>query len=177
MRAYPFALAAFFALAMAFPSSAAEKPRPAQSNQSQPKKVWTNDDLDQLRSRGLISIVGQEATEAAAPAAARSAPAESNAPVYESRLQDPDWYAQKAAELQVELDMREAALREQQTAMALAVEGVTQPGIDMNKPNAGVTPDAGLAVLTARVQDVQNQLDELNDLARQNNVSPGVLRG
>jgi hypothetical protein len=176
MRAYPFALAAFFALAMAFPSCAAEKPRPAQANQNSPKKVWTNDDLDQLRSRGLISIVGLETAESA-PAAAQPAPAESNAPVYESRLQDPDWYAQKAAELQAELDMRQAALAAQQAAMANVVNGITQPGIDMNKPNAGVTPAAGLAILTAQVQEVQNQLDELSDLARQNNVSPGVLRG
>jgi hypothetical protein len=175
MRAYSFALAAFFALAMAFPSSAAEKPRPAQSNQSQPKKVWTNDDTDQLRSRGLISIVGQEPTDAAAVAPA--APSESAPPAYNSRLEDPAWYAQKAADLQAELEKREAALREQQTAMALAVKGITQPGIAMDKPNAGVTPEAGIAILAAQVQEVQNRMDELSDLARQNNIPPGVLRG
>lgn len=175
MRTYPFALATFLALAIALPSRAAEKPRPAQADQNQPTKVWTNDDMDQLRSRGLISIVGPEAIEAAAPAA--TTPPESAFPVYNSRLEDPTWYAEKAADLQAELEKREAALREQQSAMALAAEGITQPGIDMNKPNAGVTPEAGVAILSARVQEVRNQLDELSDLARQNNIPPGVLRG
>jgi hypothetical protein len=175
MRIYPFGFAAIFALAIALPSRAAEKPRPAQGNQNQPKKVWTNDDLDQLRSRGLISIVGPQVSEAAAQAA--TAVSEAGFPVYNSRLEDPAWYAQKAADLQAELDKREAALLEQQTALAQVAKGITQPGIAMNKGNAGVTPEAGLAILQAHVLEVQNQLDELSDLARQNNIPPGVFRG
>jgi hypothetical protein len=175
MRIYPMALSAFLALAIVFPSRAAEKSRPAQANQNQPKKVWTNDDMDQLRSRGLISIVGQEPREAARETAA--APPELAFPVYNSRLEDPAWYAEKAASLQAELEKREAALREQQTAMALAAKGITQPGVAMDKPSAGVTPEAGIAILAAQVQQVQNQMDELSDLARQNNIPPGVLRG
>ena len=35
----------------------------------------------------------------------------------------------------------------------------------------------GLANLQAQVQEVQNQLDELADLARQHDIPPGVLRG
>src|SRR5258708_2702405 len=175
MRAYPFALGALLAVAVTFPSRAAEKPRPAQSNQNPARKVWTNDDLDLLHSRGLISIVGQEPGEAAPQAA--TAPSEPAYPVYNSRLEDPSWYAEKAAELQAELDRRETALREQQTALALVADGITQPGIDMDKPSVGVTPEAGLAILAAQVQEVQNQLDELGDLARKNNIPPGVLRG
>ena len=60
MRTNPFPLAAVLALAISDSLAAAEKPRPAQENQNQPKKVWTNDDMDQLRARGLISIVGPE---------------------------------------------------------------------------------------------------------------------
>jgi hypothetical protein len=175
MRAHPFALAAVLALAVAFPTHAAEKPRTVQANQNQPKKIWTNDDLDQLHWRGLISIVGQEPNEAATPSAA--SPSETPAPVYNSQLEDPTWYAQKSADLQEELDKRQAALREQQTALANAVNGVTQPGVAMDQPNAGVTPEAGLANLAAQVQEVQNQLDELSDLARKNGIEPGVLRG
>ena len=174
MRLRNFTFFALLALAFALPSRAAEKPRPAQAGQKQPKKIWTEDDLDQLRSRGLISIVGQEPNEPAAqPAPAASEPA---SPVYNSRLEDPSWYARKAADLQAELDMRQAALQAQQTAMANAVKGITQPGVAMDQPSAGVTPDAGLAILSAQVQEVQNQLDELSDLARQNNIPPGILR-
>ena len=170
MRIYPFPLAAILTLAIAFPSRAAEKPRPAQASQS--KKVWTNDDMGQLRSRGLISTftVGPETT-AQAPAAPPE-PAK-----FAARTEDPAWYAEQAAILQTELDRRSAALNEAQAGIAQAVKGITQPGIAMDKRGPGITLEAGLANLRAGVQEIQSQLDELSDLARQNNIPPGVLRG
>ena len=177
MRICYFPLAAVLALAIAIPSRAAEKPRPAQGNQNQSRKVWTNDDMDSLRARGLISIVGPEVNAAAVPAATEVTPAETSFSVYNSRLEDPEWYAEKAADLQAELEAREAALQQQQTAMAQAGDRITQPGVAMDKPTIGVTPQAAVALLEAQVADVQNQLDELSDLARQNNIPPGVLRG
>lgn len=187
MRIYSsVSLAAAFALALAFSvsSRAAEKPRPAQANsapsQTHPQKVWTNDDMADLRARGLISIVGQEAPPAApAPAEPEvaTASAETTFPIYASRLDDPAWYADKAAELQAELDRSEAALEEQRQAIALARNRITQPGVAMDKPSVGVTPDAAIALLEAQVDDAQVQLDELSDLARQHNIEPGVLRG
>ena len=174
MRIYLFPLAAVLALAIAFPSRAAEKPRPAQGNQNQPKKIWTNDDMDQLRTLGLISIVGQAPeTTTQAPVA----PSESGFPIYASRLEDPEWYAEKAADLQAELEIREAALHQEQMALEQAAEGITQPGIALDKGNLGITPQAGIAILEAQVDEVQSQLDELSDLARRNNIPPGALRG
>jgi hypothetical protein len=170
MRTYPFALAAVLALAFAFPTRAAQKPRPAQAGQA--KKVWTNDDTDQLRSRGLISTFSPVPETTAQAPAAPSAPA-----MYTTRFDDPGWYAQRAADIQAVLDKREAALREAQAGIAQAAEGITQPGIAMDKQGAGITPESGLANLQAGIQEIQNQLDELSDLARQNNIPPGVLRG
>jgi hypothetical protein len=170
MRIYAFPLAAILALAIAFPTRAAEKPRPAQVNQ--PKKVWTNDDMGQLRSRGLIS------TFSPAPETTAPAPAATSEPVtFTAKTEDPAWYAEQAAILQAELDKRANALQEAQAGIAQAAEGITQPGIAMDKRSAGITPEAGLANLQAGVQEIQNQLDELSDLARQNNIPPGVLRG
>ena len=97
-------------------------------------------------------------------------------PAYTSRLQDPEWYAQQTAELQAELDAREDALRQQLDAMALVADRITQPGVSLTQSNAGVTPAAGVAVLQAQVQEIQDQLDELSDLARRNNIAPGDLR-
>jgi len=175
MRNYPFPLAVTLALLVAYSSQAAEKPRPPQVNQNQPKKVWTNDDMDQLRSRGLISIVGQAA--AAPPTQAPAAQPETAAPVYSSRLDDPAWYADQAADLQAELNKRIAALQQEQEALALAKDRVTQPGVAMDKPSIGVTPDEAVALFEAQVQEVQNQLDELSDLARQHDIPAGILRG
>jgi hypothetical protein len=178
MRHFYFPFAAALALLFACSSQAAEKPRPAQGNQNQPKKIWTNDDMDQLRARGLISITGQEEAGATAPTAQPSAaPAETTFPVYESRLDDPAWYADRAADLQAELDRRQAALAQQLEAIALAVDRVTQPGLALNQENAGVTPESGVAILQARVQEIQDQMDELSDLARQHSIEPGALRG
>jgi hypothetical protein len=170
MRTCSFAFAAVLALAIAFPSHAAEKPSPAQSGKT--KKVWTNDDMDQLRAQGLITTFSQTPETAAQAPAAPSEPA-----TFTPRAEDPAWYAEQSAILQAELDKREAALREAQTNLAQAAEGITQPGIAMDKKNPGITPEAGIAVLEAQVLEVQSQLDELSDLARQNNIPPGVLRG
>ena len=175
MRTYPFALAAVLALAIAAPTRAAEKPRPAQATQSnQAKRVWTNDDMDQLRARGLISTFNVAPETIVQAPATPSEPAPST--TSPSRLEDPAWYAQQAAELQAELDRRVAALHEAQTNLAQAEAGITQPGIAMDKKNPGVTPEAGLDALEAQVLEIQNQLDELSDLAQQNNIPPGVLR-
>ncbi|HWX38662.1 MAG TPA: hypothetical protein VNY09_05435 [Candidatus Sulfotelmatobacter sp.] len=176
MRNYPFPHTAVLVLAMACASQAAEKPRPAQANQNHPKKVWTNDDMDQLRSRGLISIVGQEPAETPAPEQAAPPAGEASFPVYESRLDDPEWYAMTAAELQDELDKRMAELQQEQDAISLAKDRVTQPGINLDEPSIGVTPAAALEILQARVQEIQSQLDELADLARQHDIPPGDLR-
>lgn len=180
MRLYIFAVV--LGLAFMVPSHAAEKPRPAQTNQTQPKKVWTNEDMDDLRARGLISVFAPETQQAqlgAAPVSpAVAQPSRPTAlPVYNSRLEDPAWYSQQAADLQAELDRRQALLRRQQTALALAARGITQPGLALDQPSFGVTPEAALDVLQASIQQVQSQLDELSDLARLNGIPPGVLRG
>jgi hypothetical protein len=169
MRTFPFSLAAVLALAFAFQLQAAKKPRPAQT--SQPKKVWTNDDMDQLRARGLITTFTQ-VPETTAPAP--TAPPEQATLL--PRTADPAWYADQASILQAELDKRQAALLDAQARIAQAAKGITEPGIAMDKGNPGVTPEAGLANLEAQVREVQNQLDELSDLARQNNIPPGDLR-
>ena len=123
---------------MAIPSSAAEEAYPAQGQQG--RRVWTNEDLEELRARGLISVMGTvpEATPAAAPQPTR----------YTSRLQDPVWYADQAAELQTQLN-------ERMTALLLAREGLAGArslrqitgGINLAQANVGITPETGIAIL------------------------------
>jgi hypothetical protein len=175
MRNYSFPIAAVLVVLVVGASQAAEKPRPAQGNQNQPKKIWTNEDMDQLRARGLISIVGQEVTVVTTQAPAT--PAEANPPVYASRLDDPEWYSETAADLQAEMDKRQAALLQQQIAIAQSTNRITQAGIALDKDGPGMTLAEGLANLQAQVQEVQNQLDDLADLAREHDIPPGVLRG
>ena len=70
-----------------------------------------------------------------------------------------------------------ADLQQLQEALTLAKDRVTQPGIAMDKPNLAVTPAAALPILQARVQEIESQLDDLADLARQHNIPSGALRG
>jgi hypothetical protein len=178
----PFPLAAALILAATCPLRAAEKPRPAPATQNQAnspaktKKVWTDEDMAGLRSRGLISIVGQEPGQA--PASGQTAPAatEPSFPVYDSRLDDPVWYGAVAADLQAQLDQAEAELQQQQSALADAKDRITQPGVALYQPSLGVTPDGALGILQSRVQEIQSRLDELADLARQHDIPPGDLR-
>lgn len=178
MQKLSLALSVALVLAMAGTSRAAEKPRPTQANEKQPKKVWTNEDLEQLRSRGLISVVGQEAPAQAAPAAqATEAPELTTFRVFESRLDDPVWYAQQADQLQTALDCATAALQQEQDSLAAAKDRNSAPGVALDKPSVGVTPEAALALLQAQVDQIQMQLDALSDLARQHDIPPGAMRG
>ena len=131
--------------------------------------VWTNDDLEKLRGLGLISIVGQvEEEETTEP------------PVPESYVntQDPEWYAEQAANLRDDLENSQAQLRE----FRKAIEDVrslrqTTGGISFDYGDVGITPEDAIQNLQQHVNDLRADLDTLEDLARHNRIPPGVLRG
>src|SRR5258708_17445528 len=143
MRTFHFSLVAVLALAIAFPSLAAEKPRAAQTNPSaQIKKVWTNEDMDELRARGLITTFNLAIEMLIPTPTVAPEPA-----TFAAKTEDPARYAEQAFILQLELDKREAALREAQENQALAEHRITRPGSAMDPGNVGVTPPAGDALL------------------------------
>ena len=154
-------------VAVAIPLRAAN--RPHVGTDSQNGKVWTNDDLERLHSLGLISIVGQIDQEEPKPATARSEYV---------KTQDPEWYAEESARLRDELERRRAELdRYRRTiADARSLETATS-GIDLNGGDIGITPQAGIENLQQRVSETETQLDGLEDLARRNDMPPGLLRG
>lgn len=143
--------------------------RPHAGTDSQTTKVWTNDDLEKLHAAGLISIVGQvdEGTSVS-----ESAPRD-----YEV-TQDPQWYAEQAARLHDELEYRQAQLCEYRQALddARSLKESTG-GINLVGEDFAVTPEAGIEILQQRVNEAQAKLDDLEDLARRNDIEPGTLRG
>jgi hypothetical protein len=154
-------------VAVAIPLRAAN--RPHVGTDSQNGKVWTNDDLERLHSLGLISIVGQIDQEEPKPATARSE---------HVKTQDPEWYAEESARLRDELERRRAELDGYRRAIeeARSLETATS-GIDLNGGDVGITPQAGIENLQQRVSETETQLDGLEDLARRNDMPPGLLRG
>jgi hypothetical protein len=152
---------------LAIPLRAANKPRAGTDSRN--PVVWTNDDLEKLHSLGLISIVGrmdeEQLTSASAPA-----------PYVET--QEPEWYAEQAAQLRDELERRRAQLHEYQKALEDARSlRETTGGINVDEGDIGITPEAGIEFLQQRLNKAQMGLDALEDLARRNDISPGTLRG
>jgi hypothetical protein len=143
--------------------------RPHAGGDSRTTKVWTNDDLEKLHHACLISIVGQVDEEKSIP---------ESAPQSYEVTQNEEWYAEQAAKLRDELEYRRAQLREYQEALEDARSlKETAGGIDLVGEDFAITPEAGIEILQHRVTEAQGRLDDLEDLARRNDIEPGTLRG
>jgi hypothetical protein len=153
---------------LAIPLRAANKPRAGKTEKA--TALWTNEDLEKLRPLAVISIVGQANTQE------DSAPA--GLPPLDVQTQDPQWYAEQAARLRDELERRKAQLGVYRQAIEDARSlKTTTGGINLDDGDIGITPEAGIEILQQRVSETQSVLDALEDLARHNDIPPGVLRG
>jgi hypothetical protein len=173
---------------LAIPLRAANQPRAGKPERT--KVVWTNEDLERLRGLGLISVVGQDPEEAPADDAQAEDPAPS--PYVETQdpryigtqdpqyveTQDPEWYAEQASQLRAELERREGRLQSYLQAIedARALKPVTG-GVNLARGDIAITLEDGIEILQWRVYETQSDLDDLEDLARRNDIPPGVLRG
>ncbi len=151
---------------LAIPVRAANKPRAGTDSHN--AMVWTNNDVEKLRDLGLISIVGQVDEETSI--------SESASRDYEI-TQDPEWYAEQAATLRAELEYRQAQLREYRQALDDARNlRESTGGINLVGEDFAITPEAGIEILQQRVMEERARLDDLEDLARRNDIEPGTLR-
>ena len=168
-RCLTFSLALSMTLGtLAIPLRAANKPRAGKTEKT--AVLWTNEDLERLRPLGLISVVGQRRTAEDATAAPL--------PLAYVNTQDPEWYAEQAANLRAQLESDEAELQHYRQAIEDARSLKTKTGgINLEEGDIGITPEAGIEILQERVNETQSELDALEDLARRNDIPPGTLRG
>ena len=168
-RCLTFSLALSMTLGtLAIPLRAANKPRAGKTEKT--AVLWTNEDLERLRPRGLISVVGQPRTAEDATAAPL--------PLAYVNTQDPEWYAEQAANLRAQLESDEAELQHYRQAIEDARSLKTKTGgINLEEGDIGATPEAGIEILQEHVNETQSELDALEDLARRNDIPPGTLRG
>ena len=153
---------------LAIPLRAANKPRAGGTVGA--TVVWRNEDLERLRTKGPISVVGQVTEQATTDAEAPSS--------YVVETQDPDWYAEQASKLRAELESREVRLQHYCQALEDAKDLKTVTGgINHDGGDIGITPDAGIEILQQRVHDTESDLDALEDLARCDGIPPGTPRG
>ncbi|MGD0840972.1 MAG: hypothetical protein ABSA32_07440 [Candidatus Acidiferrales bacterium] len=152
-------------------ASQAPAPAPAATQ----KKVWTNDDLDQLRDQGGISVIGKSsAPNAATP---QNGPAQPAKPAVAPKLpkeKDPEWYKEQLAPLYTALDRINSEIAAAQSA----VDGETRgdAGVSMGARAPAGTPQEQLVALQKQQQDIQTKIDNLLDQARHNDLPPGDLR-
>jgi hypothetical protein len=161
------ATASLALLSLAIPLCAANRPHVGTDRQG--PVVWTNDDLERLHALGLICIVGRMNEET---------PNSATLPQPYLKTRDPEWYAEQATKLRDELEQRQAQLREYRLALEDARSlRETTGGISFDDSDIGTTPEAGIEILQQRVMEEQASLDDLEDLARRNDIEPGALRG
>ena len=167
MKRYLYCVITLGLVSIVMPLRAAYRPRAVAD--SQDGMVWTNDDLENLHSRGLISIVGRtdEEKPKAAPAARPYV-----------KTKDPEWYAAQAARWNDELKRRNTQLREYEQALddARSLKKTTG-GVNLDERDFAITPEVGIEILEKHVNQVQTEINALEDLARQNDIPPGALRG
>ncbi len=160
----------------------AASPVPTAVRPDRQKKVFTNDDIDQMwpKEQAATNVAPVPAANASTAVQARRSVAVSRAartavlPL--SPDQDPVRYAAQMEALNAELDSissRETSLRDFRatgTGPGLTV------GLQFYAPCDGITTDNAIAQLELRRREIEQQIDDLQDTARQNGVSPSVFQ-
>ena len=164
------ALVLALTLAATLAAPAAPRPRAVSSKPVVQQKVWLSEDVEALRDRGLISIVGEELVE-------EPAVVEEAAPTPTPRLAkelDPEWYLERLVGPRAELSQVEenlASLRRN-----LACNCTPEGGLSVDRPNTGITPESGLWLLERRARELRDEISTIEDEALRHGLAPGLFR-
>jgi hypothetical protein len=187
---FPAVLAAALSCVTAIPAFASGEDKPAAPSATvarpdREKKVYTNDDIDQMRPRPQAVASDSQTYPASAytpPVARRSAivsrgaSAASAASAPASPEKNPVWYAAQVESLYAELERvrsREESLRDfRETGTD---SGVTI-GLRFDAPCEGITTDNAIEQLAIQRQEIEQQISDLQDTAEQNGVPPTVFQ-
>jgi len=160
-------LIALFALSTTAQDNSAAPPSASAppSGQPAPKKVWTNDDVGDLRADAPISTVGGSARNSSKPArASAGAQGQKNA----------QWYHDQIAKLEDQLPPLDAKIAQLQAGISGKFTG---DGKESTRPSYGKFGD-----WTAELQDLQKKRDDiaarassLRDQARRAGVPANAL--
>lgn len=142
------------------------------------KKVWSNEDLEELRGKVHLSVIGQPPTEAPAgsgeqPVAADSEKSGARTERY-VRAKDPKWYSEQVAALRAEIDRIDGESHRLREFRASA--RTSQGGLVLGQSNIPLNPENQIQQLEAQRREVQRQIDALEDQARRNDIAPGAIR-
>ena len=148
------------------PSTANAPQPPAQAQaapiaNAKPAKVWTNDEIDTLRSNHSVSVVGNRAPHKVSATSKGY-----------SLEKDPAWYRRQLEPLREEIDKLDAQIPKMQAF--LNGENVGEQA--SLHPKMVPSPQEQLKQMEAKRQADAAKMDDLLDRARHNNIEPGALR-
>jgi len=158
------------------------KPAATAARPDHEKKVFTNDDIDQMwpKAQAAASVAPSRSASATRtpavqkPAAVSRAARATSVPL--SPEKNPVWYATQIESLNAELDSissREAGMR---NFRENGTESGVQVGLQFGAPCEGITTDNAIAQLAIRRQEIVQQISDLQDMAQQNGISPTIVQ-
>jgi hypothetical protein len=146
---------------------------PAARKDSSVQKTWTNDDIDALRANAPVSFFNSPATLQLV-----AVPPRANAPVavkppYVKEL-DADWYATEIGAVQTEIAASSAVVQRIEDIRKSGV-GISNV-IPLDREDVGLTPESTIQILQAQSKQLTARVDDLQELARRNDIPPGAIR-
>lgn len=167
------ALLATLALALCLAASPAASAQVQQPPGKKAKKVWTNDDLDAMRGGSRQGDVRASAGESAGTsAAAEEKPTGKDKPL--PREKDPKLYREKLVPLRSQLEQLDAQIKQLRQQLTHPIEGTN--ALDLSHTSVIMQPEVALKELEQKRQQLQQKIDDLEDEARRNGISPGDIR-
>jgi len=149
------------------PSPAQPAPGKEKPEYKKPKKVWTNDSLEELGGTSGVSVVGS-------PPAVRGVEKSATKAANHVKEKDPNWYRTQLAPLHAEMDRLDKEITK---TREFVNGGHTAEGkLKVNVFSVPMNPADHIAQLEKRKTEVQGKIDDLEDLARHNDIPPGAIR-
>ena len=134
------------------------------------EKVWTNQDLRALRATSPISIIGR------IPRAEAEEPGIAYQPYVKEYVKekDADWYADRIEDLRQTIADADAEI-ETVEEIRKTGEGITG-GVPLAARSVGITPEATVEILEGEKSAVAEEIEGLQDEARENEIPAGAWR-
>ncbi len=162
-RAYQFPLTEVNLLATNEANRAGDKPK---------RKVWTNDDLQNLKPGAPISVMGGARPAASATGESGAAAAEGAAESAPNPQDTREYWQERLKPLRDELAKIDQQLRQFRTGRGQAASNV----IDINTNAGGIGVADTLQRLERRRTEIQQEITALQTEARRKGVPPGYVR-
>jgi hypothetical protein len=140
------------------------------------EKVWTNPDVEALESKASLSIIGQAETQQAGEPDSNSNKQQNTVPATAPYVkeQDPSWYAQGIDGRRERVEQLDNQIQEIQQIRTTG-EGISG-AIPLDKTAAGLTPEATIQALQVQKSRVEEEINELQDLAQSNGIERDAWR-